>query len=317
MPTDTTLEWPEETKKLIAATVGSKLNTAQLQQLQHIALTRGLDPLNSELYAIPKGSSCTFITSINGMLKVVAQELDGIDCTWYDQNAQGFPIWLPKEPPAACSVTVYRRDRSRGVTCAVRFQDYAAGNLWQKMPSVMIRKCALAGALRMAFSDLLGGLYTKEELDQAGEEPPAPAQPEPIQQQQEMPAPKKTTRSKAGPSKKAAAAAAAKASDAAQALADATGGEVVEQPQPEHLEPRQFQHEQGGKATELLNTIWQQSAQMGMNNLGWTTMMEQLGYKNNEHQLPVGHMEKVRLSLNPQKVALFNSGKRTTPARGS
>ena len=216
----TVQEWPDATKKLIAATVGKGLKPEQLAQLQHIALSRGLDPLNSELYAIPKGSGCTFITSINGMLKVVAQQLDGIDCTWYDAQAQGFPIWLPKEAPTACSVTVYRKGCSRGFTNAVRFEDYRGGNLWQKMPSVMIRKCALGGALRMAFSDLLSGLYAQEEMDQAGLQLPAaaPAQEEeqkaaPIQQQQTT-ASKKTTRSKAGPSKPAAAAAAAKASEA-------------------------------------------------------------------------------------------------------
>lgn len=177
--------WDDHTKKLISATVGKGLDPAALAQLEHISISRGLDPLNNEIYAIPKGNKATFITSINGMLKVAAPQLDGVETVFYDENAKEFPIWLPKNPPAACAVTIYRKGCSRGFTAAARFDDYRGSNLWQKMPSTMIRKVALASALRLGFSDLLAGLYASEEMDQAGfsrPEPvaePAPAPPAP------------------------------------------------------------------------------------------------------------------------------------------
>ena len=176
--------WDSHTKKLVSATVGKGLDAAALAQLEHISISRGLDPLNNELYAIPKGGRCTFITSINGMLKVAATQLDGVDTVFYDENANMFDVWLPSAPPAACGVTVYRKGCSRGFTATVRFDDYKGGNLWQKMPSTMIKKVALASALRLSFSDLLAGLYASEEMDQAGfsrpepvAEAPAPAPP--------------------------------------------------------------------------------------------------------------------------------------------
>ena len=173
MTTDTN-RWDDHTKKLVAATVGKGLDAASLAQLEHISMSRGLDPLNNEIYAIAKGNKATFITSINGMLKVCATQLDGIETAFYDANANKFDIWLPKTPPAACAVTVYRRGCQRGFTAAARFDDYKGSNLWQKMPSTMIRKVALASALRLGFSDLLAGLYAPEEMDQAGFSRPEP-----------------------------------------------------------------------------------------------------------------------------------------------
>ena len=82
MTTDTN-RWDDRTKKLVAATVGKGLDAASLAQLEHISVSRGLDPLNNELYAIPKGGKATFITSINGMLKVAATQLDGVETVFY------------------------------------------------------------------------------------------------------------------------------------------------------------------------------------------------------------------------------------------
>jgi phage recombination protein Bet len=68
---------------------------------------------------------------------------------------------------------VYRSDWSQPAREEVSLNEYfKAGqngkpSQWDKMPETMIKKVAECAALRMAFPDELGGVYGKEEMDQA------------------------------------------------------------------------------------------------------------------------------------------------------
>jgi len=308
--------WDERTKKLVAATVGKGLDNAALAQLEHISVSRGLDPLNNELYAIPKGGRCTFITSINGMLKVAATQLDGVDTAFYDAEGNSFPIWLPKTPPAACAVTIYRKGCARGFTSAVRFDDYKGGNLWQKMPSTMIKKVALASALRLGFSDLLSGLYASEEMDQAGfsrpeaeveERPQAPSRPAPA------PAP------------------AAKAEAAVESLEAAFAGKEAERSGPSSTKkaspepPSQASKEEAAPAADAkasdelpertdlkgaIAALYKQARLSGLTAKGWSTLEAQCG-----GSIDTSKAAKALPALKDgEKVAFLNAGKATTGA---
>jgi len=93
----------------------------------------------------------------------------GGDGEWKD-------VWLAKTPPSAARVGVIRSDFQEPLWAVARFSSYSAGqNLWNKMPEVMIGKCAESLALRKAFPQELGDLYSPEEMDQA--EPVAPYNP--------------------------------------------------------------------------------------------------------------------------------------------
>lgn len=63
---------------------------------------------------------------------------------------------------------MYRKDRSRPVYREVELSAYNTHkNWWQKAPGQMIEKVAIVAAVRDAFSENVGGLYTADEMEQA------------------------------------------------------------------------------------------------------------------------------------------------------
>ena len=61
---------------------------------------------------------------------------------------------------------VFRKDIDQEFFQEVSLDEYSKGQAtWKQMPGNMIRKVALVGALREAFPDDLGGMYTQEEPD--------------------------------------------------------------------------------------------------------------------------------------------------------
>lgn len=84
------------------------------------------------------------------------------------------PIYDDEACPKKATVTVWKL--VGGVRCAftasARWDQYFPGDqqgfMWKKMPHLMLGKCAEALALRKAFPAELSGIYTKEEMEQAG-----------------------------------------------------------------------------------------------------------------------------------------------------
>lgn len=192
--TDKPSSWSKETKALIKKTVAKGIPDADLELFEHVCLAKGLDPLQKEIYAIRRGNNWTMEASIHGLLKLCAPHLAGIQTTWYDNQGAGTDVWMQDGSPKACKATVWRKGCDHPFEAAVRYSDFAGGNLWAKMGSVMIRKVAITHALRFGFADLIGGLYESAEMDQADNPPssvPATvpnseseqAQPKPVQRQ--------------------------------------------------------------------------------------------------------------------------------------
>lgn len=115
--------------------------------------------------------------------RVVAErtgEYDGQDGPyWCGEDGVWKDVWLSSEPPRAAKVSVYRKGHARPLTAVARFDEYAqtyfdkqtrtqkVGPMWAKMPANQLAKCAEALALRKAFPNHLGGVYTPDEMGQA------------------------------------------------------------------------------------------------------------------------------------------------------
>ena len=76
---------------------------------------------------------------------------------------------------------VHRKSYKIPIESTAMFDEYTTGkSIWATKPATMIRKVALMQALREAFPDMYGGLYSQEEMPIDGEKlPTAPVEPPP------------------------------------------------------------------------------------------------------------------------------------------
>lgn len=144
-----------------------------------------LDPFARQIYCIQRkkknkdGTWESFMTtqvSIDGFRLIAERSgkyAGQIGPLWCDKDGDWKEVWLKKHPPAAAKVGVIRADFKEPLWGVAAWDSYAQANpMWEKMPDVMLAKVAEALALRKAFPQDLSGLYTSEEMDQAGNEAP-------------------------------------------------------------------------------------------------------------------------------------------------
>jgi phage recombination protein Bet len=136
----------------------------------------GLDPLAKQIYAVYRWDSrvgaekMAIQIGIDGM-RAIAERTGKYagqsDATFDDEKLSH---------PNSASVTVYKMIAGKKVetTATARWGEYCPlkkdgtpMGMWQKMPFLMLGKCAESLALRKAFPVELGGLYTPEEMQQA------------------------------------------------------------------------------------------------------------------------------------------------------
>jgi phage recombination protein Bet len=156
---------------LVKRTIAQGATNDELALFLHQCARTGLDPFARQIYFIKRGGKGSVQVSIDGF-RVVAErtgELNGQAVHWCGDDGEWRDVWLSKENPAAARVIVYRKGCEHGFPGIARWTEYQAGGpMWQKMPATMLAKCAEALALRKAFPHQLSGLYTSDEMDQAG-----------------------------------------------------------------------------------------------------------------------------------------------------
>ncbi len=235
-------------KRLIKATIDRDdlLSNADLALLQHLSLSKGLDPLAQEIYMVKKGSKATPIVSVNGMTKLCAAAMDGFESSWFDNEGNAFPVWLKTNKPSACQVKIFRKGSARPFVYVARMADYDTEKaMWKSMPARMIEKVATVGCLRLGFADLVSGLYAAEEMSNFGYPESVPVStettPQPVSHPIQQVPPKPQSNGTTAPPSKATAEAARGSKketvdQVAENLAQSLGGAVVENP-PEMPDP--------------------------------------------------------------------------------
>jgi phage recombination protein Bet len=115
-----------------------------------------LDPFLRDAYLVKYGDSApaSMVIGKDAYLRRASSHpaYDGHECTVSDDGA-------------TATATVYRKDRSHPVRVTVDRAEYdSRRGSWNKMPRTMLRKVALVQALRESFPDVLGGMYSEDEM---------------------------------------------------------------------------------------------------------------------------------------------------------
>jgi phage recombination protein Bet len=163
-------EW-ESKLDLIKRNIAKGATQDEFDIFIHQCRKTGLDPLAKQIYFQRRknkdGSfTMTIITGIDGY-RLIADRTGK-----YAGNDD--PIFDDEENPTKATVTVYKMvdGQKCPFTASARWSQYFPGEylgfMWKKMPHLMLGKCAEALALRKAFPAELSGVYTEEEMHQAG-----------------------------------------------------------------------------------------------------------------------------------------------------
>ena len=171
---------PEMVKKYLVSGDASSVTDQEIVMFMMMCKANHLNPWNKEAYCIKYGTQpATMVVGKEAYMKRANAhpQYDGMDDgivvlvketgeMIYRKGA----ITLEGEQLIGGWADVYRKDRSRSTRVEVPFSEYAGrkkdGSLngqWSSKPATMIRKVAQVQALREAFPDTLGGLYTADE----------------------------------------------------------------------------------------------------------------------------------------------------------
>jgi phage recombination protein Bet len=151
---------------LIRRTICKGATADELALFLHQCRKTGLDPLARQIYLVERSGKKTIQTGIDGY-RLIADRTGK-----YAGNED--PVFDNEDNPQKATVTVYKL--VAGVRCpftaTARWKQYYPGKgqgwAWDKMPHLMLGKCAEALALRKAFPAELSGVYTHEEMEQSG-----------------------------------------------------------------------------------------------------------------------------------------------------
>jgi phage recombination protein Bet len=138
-------------------TVAPGLTDPEFLLFAEMCRATGLNPATKEIWAIKAGGRLQLMTGINGFLRIANShpQFDGmeVELEWEEKGL------------VAATAKVYRKDRRFPSIATAYMAEYGKQTpIWKTMPSIMLSKCAKSLAIREAFINELGGLYTAEEM---------------------------------------------------------------------------------------------------------------------------------------------------------
>jgi phage recombination protein Bet len=165
---------------LVKNTVAKGTTNDEFRLFIEVCKYHGLNPFARQIYAVVRnsqknGRQLTIQTSIDGyrLLAERSGKYAGqIGPEWCGDDGKWVDVWLSEKPPTAARIGVLRKDFAQPTWGIAKYRSYSQSSpLWDKMPDVMLAKCAESLALRKAFPAEMSGIYTKEEMDQADDLP--------------------------------------------------------------------------------------------------------------------------------------------------
>jgi phage recombination protein Bet len=173
----------EDQEKKICDTFCQGLTSPQRTMFLQTCIRTRLDPFMNQICVVPRNSKnnatgkwemkITIQTMIDGY-RLIAERtnkyMPGKEYTFEYKGNSPIPF------SATAHIKKYGPDKTwHDVSHTVYWNEYAPmkegrpTGQWGKMPHVMLGKCAEAACLRKAFPNDMSGVYTKEEMEQDGE----------------------------------------------------------------------------------------------------------------------------------------------------
>ena len=168
----------EKQVELIKSLCAKESTPEEFELFMQICKKSKLDPFKKEIYFVKfntkRGAQMVIITGIDGFRAMAARDhkdFGGTSAAEFTYPEAKLMTPAGRLIPLTATVKAYRKG---GVECTatVYWEEFAPVDLkhprsdfWNRMPKVMLEKCAEAKALRKAFPGL-GNIFTSAEMDQ-------------------------------------------------------------------------------------------------------------------------------------------------------
>ena len=164
------IDFTPEQKRIIMDSFLPGCPPQEAKALMEVAKLRGLNPITRQIHFVQRWDS-----NAKAMRWAYQVSIDGLRAKAEDSkdyDGQSEPDFQVGSDGAllACKVAVYRKSMSHPFIYVARLDEFIQRkkdgeitSMWRK-PFMMLSKCAEAGALRKAFPEDLGGLYTGDEM---------------------------------------------------------------------------------------------------------------------------------------------------------